>query len=296
MKIYALFPTNNIDSLIDTQAKNDGLLEEVRLLIYRIYHEKNALLHYDGENLEEFIELLESNSEIEGFGIMDIATVLYLTLQDAKAIVQSYTNDEKCIFKIWDFHSQALSNNYPKILEAYVDEELKENNNKCLFLNYCFAFDIRGIISIFKDCKNNIRLPRFIHIKQEDSFFGLDNWLINNRVKRNYNKKDNRHVENHPDYRKGKSPIIGGEGGKDQLENLLPFALTDKQGKDLIAYDTTTKCFVWYEFENDNPQNQYHGYHLAIPSSHRRDLEAERNVPEEVAAIFRFRRKWLEKD
>lgn len=52
--------------------------------------------------------------------------------------------------------------------------------------------------------------------------------------------------------------------------------------------------YIWFEYENDNPQNQYHGYHLAHHDTEERDLrviEGEGRIPERVKRLLEVRRK-----
>jgi hypothetical protein len=289
MEVYIWFPTDNIADMNSEQINN--FVREINIIVKRIWFEKGTRLLYENNNLEDLMLCLETKGEEEHIGTIDFETLILSTLYTADA---QFVRDNKneCIYKLWDFYSQKITNDFPNILKYYVSKLISNSGNKCLFLNFRNAFDYnRSIIPIFKDCSNDNTLPKFVHIVQTNKFTETDQWLIDNGLTRNYNHSDTRHIENHPNYRRGKSPIIGGEGGKTNLENLLPSALCDNFKKDLIAYDEATSRYVWYEYENDNPQNQYHGYHLVKPNTHVQDLEAEKKIPIEVLEIIKYRKE-----
>lgn len=306
MNIFSWFPTDNIDSLIDNQDKTDVFMEEFRMSINRIRYEKETTLYYEQNNRNEFIDWFNLNSEYNGYGIMNMETVVYKLLDEKENpdIECLNTSEDNNIYKLWDIDSKVLYDDFPTILKSLVNKKLDHPLENFVFFNFHKAFNSIEIIPIFKDCRNDTSLPKFVHIKQVNGFLDLDNWLIDNRktkpkIKtktkskktRNYNLDDPRHVESHPRYIRGKSPIIGGENGKLILKNLLPTALCDNQKKDLIAYDEENERYVWYEYEGDNLQYQYHGYHLAIPKTHKRDLKAEKNIPDGVIDIIKYRKK-----
>ncbi len=293
MEIFIWLPTDDIDKMDNLQI--DDFVAELNILIKRIRFEKNTTLHYKNDNIAELIDLIETHIEIESYGTIDLETLILSVLYDANAHYISEI-ENNCIYKLWNIDSQTISNNFPTILKNYVDKSIANPTVKYLFLNFRNASNFRGTIPVFKDNRDDETLPKFVHINQTNKFMDTDEWILKNRIERNYNRDDNRHVENHPDYRRGKSPIIGGEGGKANLKNLLPSALCDNQMKDLIAYDEAAQRYVWYEYEYDNPQNQYHGYHLVKPTTHLQDLDAEKNIPIEVIEIIEYRRKIREQE
>lgn len=81
---------------------------------------------------------------------------------------------------------------------------------------------------------------------------------------RRINRNDFRHCENHPNYNSSKkSPLIGGLGGFDNAQNLLPSAIGDAKSKRkvLINIDQLNQNFI-LRFEDENFDNQYHAFHI----------------------------------
>lgn len=81
---------------------------------------------------------------------------------------------------------------------------------------------------------------------------------------RRINRNDFRHCENHPSYNPSKkSPLIGGLGGFDNAQNLLPDAIGDAKSKRkiLINIDKLNQNFI-LRFEDENFDNQFHAFHI----------------------------------
>jgi hypothetical protein len=58
----------------------------------------------------------------------------------------------------------------------------------------------------------------------------------------------------------------------------------------LVNFDSVKKCYIRFEFENDNPQNQYHGYHLVTPKTHEMDTKAVKDIPQRMKDLIEYRR------
>ena len=175
----------------------------------------------------------------------------------------------------------------------------KENNKKEFnnFLVFVSLFDklpySRPFLSAYKDYPQKINKPTFVHIPYVHDFYSLENWLYQNTQKRNLNTTDFRHQEKSPDYIKGKSPLLYDLKNKENhnlLQSLLDDAVGDAQEKNiLINFDNEKKCYIRFEYEGDNPQNQYHAYHLVKPITHKRDLIAEKLIPSRIIDILEYR-------
>jgi hypothetical protein len=97
-----------------------------------------------------------------------------------------------------------------------------------------------------------------------NSFFEIDNIFYSKNQNRKLNRLDFRHCENHPDYNPAKkSPLIGGIGGFENAEKLLPSAVGDAKTKRtiLINQDRINNSF-FLRYENENFENQYHAFHI----------------------------------
>jgi hypothetical protein len=287
MEVFSFFPTGGFDNQIDTEEKSNDFIKEIRITINRVRYENTASLYYERENYDEFIEFVNDNAACENYGTLEPAAILDLVLRDAAAQKIETKDNENCLYRLWNFGM--VTDDFPNTLKYFVDNNIKNDKQKCLFLNFFHAFDFRGTIPIFKDCQNDENLPRFVHILQTNQFKDTDEWLNENQKTRQYNVSDNRHIEIHGDYREGKSPIIGGQKGKEILDELLSEALGHNDRKILFAYDEQTERYIRYEDENSN--EQFHGYHLAIPRTHERDTEAEKLIPEDVKEIIEYRKE-----
>jgi hypothetical protein len=298
-KIYAYlyFPNDNLSDKITSREQGEAFLEEIQMLIDRMDCEKEVELFFESTNKENFIQgiaILEEFQEIGNFGVANFQTTLdqLLYSSDVEDLETNYIFDEKALYRQWDINDNfALKAALPISLKDITERVLQDINARCLFLNIYDAFQWnRTIIPVFKDVyPEKEDLPKFVHIQFETNFEGLDNWLTDNCLKKNYNSNDNRHIENHPAYISGKSPIIGGIGGKKNLTNLVSYAIGDwREEKDLMNYDVINERFVWFEYDNTN-NNSYHGYHLAIPKTHERDKSAEKRIPDRVKSLLKYR-------
>ncbi len=276
------------------------IIENLINLIDRADCEKGVELYYEGSNKDQLIENLlamEAFEEIGNFGTIDIETAINTVLQAAGAENWETNphfnqNENNCLYRIWDFDSRVLINNFPDVLKE-VAEKILSTNEKCLLLNIEKSFHFhREFIPIFKDCRNSQvnQLPKFVHIQFVMDLQQLENWFLGNRLSRNLNISDMRHQENSPQYIPKKSPLLydlrNPENHK-KLQKLLTSALGDQRtSKDLVNYDSEKDCYIWFEYENDNPQNQYHCYHLVKPQTHEIDTTAEAKIPERIIRIL----------
>lgn len=315
------FPSDSFVDKISSKEDLESFISSITLLIDRVDCEKGVKLYYEGTNLDAFVEhldLIKEIGEIEkvsNFGTLSPRAALNRLLRKTKAKnweeKPKHDISQSCLYRLWYFDGRRLYDEFPEVLKEIAEHSLRIGDEEiCLWLNMEQKFDIKQapelaqeILPVFKDCRENKDLPVFLYITQISTFEELDIWFEKHRKPRAYNMEDNRHVETHPDYRKKhqKSPLLGGLGGKQNLADLLQTAVGDqRENKDLMNYDPIHKRYVWFEYEEDNPQNQYHGYHLAIPTikakhsgdrlnAHDRDTEAEARIPTRVKDILRHR-------
>jgi hypothetical protein len=134
---------------------------------------------------------------------------------------------------------------------------------------------IRNLIS-----QNAIRIlhnssfePDF-HIQILDGFLSVDKIFTENNSDRILNINDFRHCENHRDYLNIKSPLIGGTGGFQNANSLLPSAIGDiKSGRSiLLNIDNKNRGFL-IRYEDENFNNQYHAFHIV--KKYKRDYVAD---------------------
>ncbi|MGB0930134.1 MAG: hypothetical protein ACPGVB_05125 [Chitinophagales bacterium] len=332
LNVYLLFPNSNIESVIEVTG-GQKLIEDVSMLIDRIDCEKDSKLYYEDANLESFFEelkTLEAFEEIGDFGVVDFETGLYYLLREANAenVEHNPKHDDNCHYIRWDLDNQSATNESFSVLKAMIEkilativrgekeiteklltliqnedtpiaERIKNKlprKEKSILLNVNNAISTsRRFIALFKDCRANPNreFPAFAHLYFVSDFAKLEQWFNDNRQQRNYNV-ETRHIEGHPNYRRGKSPILGGIGGTEHIASLLKNAIGDwKTHKLLFNFDTENNCYVRFEFENDNPQNQYHGYHLVKPITHEIDAKAVGEIPSRVISILEYRKRFV---
>ena len=300
--IYIQFPTEEeLLKLIKTEEDGFKFLESIRYLIDRADCEKETDLYYESSNKNLCSEMLLILSELIGnFGVMSPVDALNSLLTEASAVDFEENpihvlNENDCVYRLWDFDSRLLEDQFPKVLKE-IAQKILNTEGHCLLLNINNAIpNTRNFFPIFKDCRDNPEnvFPKFLHIYYVNNFEKLEAWIQANRIIRNYNYSDPRHDEGNPQYIHGKSPILGGQNGKERLAELLKTALTDKRAeihasKDLMNYDDIRKEYVWFEAEESS--NQFHGYHLVKPTTHERDSDAIDKIPQRVIDILEYRK------
>ncbi len=292
-KVFLHFLTENIDRYINSA--NDGLafIEFVTICIDRADCEKGSELFYQGANKDKFLEQLMMIEELGNFGMAPPDVAINILLQDAYAEnweENPYYKPNECHYKIQENQYDTTSD-IPDVLKEIYERKIADNQSKYILLNLYNQFIYNDIkITICKIYNNN--LLDYIDVFYLKNFKELDRWFNENRTPRNYNFEDNRHIETHPDYIKNKSPLLGGMGGKTYAEFLLKNAIGDKkETQRLYNFDENHKCYIQFEYEGDNPQNQYHGYHLVKPKTHEVDKKAVRHIPPRVIKILDYRQR-----
>lgn len=311
--VYVHFPEKDVDKLVGSEQKTQELVNYIDILVNRIDCEKGATLYYQGDNKQTFVDELNTYGTFEEFGFLsffNIEDTLNVLLNDVNA--KNWEEKPKqdasgdCVYNLWYFDGQQVLGDFPEVLNEVTEHSLNtQEQEKCLLVSIKKALEItQKTLPTFKGGRDADNLPVFVYIAQVTDFKQLEAWFEENRRPRTYNMGDNRHIEGHGSYVPEKSPVLGGFGGKQNLADLLQTAVGDQHAKrdyeDLMNYDPLHKRYVWFEYEEDNPQNQYHGYHLAIPkdkakysggrlNAHDRDTVAEARIPTRVKDILRQR-------
>lgn len=161
-----------------------------------------------------------------------------------------------------------------KETEIFIDKKNKEdfiNDYKTLenLLDIRIgAYDLEGVLLSYIT-QNSIKLitktdQNFDYTISLNCFDKIDKIFNKVNSQRRINRNDFRHCENHPNYNPSKkSPLIGGIGGFDNAQNLLPSAIGDAKSKRklLINRDQLNQNFI-IRFEDENFDNQFHAYHI----------------------------------
>lgn len=302
MNVYLLFRKDN-EKVIDNELEGEKIIQNIKIILNRISCEKDTSVYYDSKNKDNFVDNLKLLQDMVGnFGTLDFEGTLNTLLRELEADNIDNNSNNNDIFKIWNIDNQSIENDFPDILKIMANKIIS-NQQKAVLINIDNSFSFnRNFIPILKDNRNDDsipKLPQLVHLFFVNDFENLEKWFEENRQKRNYNFTDNRHVVGINGYIQGKAPIIGGQEGKKNLAILLETALGDIKGnfKDLINWDEENKCYVWFEFENENPQNQYHGYHLVYPPNHQNYPQrntsntGEQKIPEKIKDVLRYKQK-----
>lgn len=260
--------------------------------------EKYSKLYYSKTNMNKFFENISTFEELSEFkvGGYNFREVIEIFFNENEVKPVSENEIKGCLIKNYVSKASFLNEKIPLIFYDIIRESGNtiEPNKQLILLNLHGAFSSQNPILIIKDCYNKDCYNNVTTVKIPfvTNFIELYEWLNCNRPKRNYNFEDNRHIKNHPQSQVNshqKSPIIGGLEGKKDVSVLLRGAVGDKrETKDLINFDYKHECYIWYEYENENPQNQYHGYHLVKKCSHEVDIEAEKRIPKRVKYILDY--------
>lgn len=293
-KIYSYihFP-DSLDDYIDCHEKGKSLVKDLRMSIDLIDCEKGSVIYYSKSNKIAFFESLEVFDEVFGyFGGIDFKTLIDILFQEAEIIPINESFQTPCNYSIYNSNTTYLDRDFPLIfLESLSNLKRIIEPDKLIILNMFNNYFSNSKINIIEDC--NEMGKKIFELPFVENFKQLDDWLIENRIQRNYNMSDNRHIENHPQSQinsHNKSPLINGLGGKENASKLLINAIGDKRvTKDLINWDSNNQSYIWYEYENENPSNQYHGYHLVKAYTHEKDSKAIEKIPERTSDILNYR-------
>jgi hypothetical protein len=105
----------------------------------------------------------------------------------------------------------------------------------------------------------------------------LIDWFCENRIpKRNFQSIPKHDIPK-PIVRRGQliSPLYGDDKNASEI---LKIAI-GINSKELFGYDKLKNMVIIFKFENDTPQNQYHGYHVNIDSN---------EIPNEIRKKLKF--------
>lgn len=273
-----------------TQENASKSIKDFQMLIDLADCEKDSAIYYDASNVNDFIDdivILNDVDMLDYFGGYEFKEVLSILLFENTAGRIDAINTS-CTYSIYQKSNNELTKDPPSTFIKAAQKQISTLNNKHLVINFLSSFFMPNPIPIIVNDDNG--LVEIVNIPWVQNFLEIDNWLQNNRLKRQFNDTDMRHIEGNPSHIKGKSPLLGGIGGRPNAANLLISAIGDKnRNKGLMNFDTTNNAYIWFEYENDNPQNKYHAYHLVKPNSHENDIQAESKLPQRVIEILKYR-------
>jgi hypothetical protein len=289
---FIIFPketaNTSVADIVTDEVDYEAYLNELKDFLNRADCEKGVTLFYDNLERSAFIHALDMVKDLGDYYLLDPFIIVEDLLRNAVGFTKKERKQrENYFYALWDFESRSLVPNIPSSAKEAFEYEISSANSKQLLLNLGAEFyPPKKDVFIFRDVSSydNQEMPKFVKLEQVCSFKDLEEWLLLNRTPRQLNATEPRHNEHSPHYIKGKSPILydlsRDDRAKANVEELLNKAVTDQhESKDLINYDVIKERYIWFEYENDNPQNQYHAYHLAKPLTHEADLIAVSKIP-----------------
>lgn len=291
---FLLFPTHEIIDTIQSEDDLQVYLEHIRYLIDLADCERGAEVFYSGSNWQDFVSACQVIDSLGSYDLFKPETISAIILQSATNWEDNrrHSTNENVVYRVWDFESRLLQDSFPDTIKEIVEYGLLAGNKKDLLVNIkCTYVFNRRFIPVLNDALEQAGKPTLFFVSYVVDFRSLWNWLLDNRKQRNFNHTDNRHILGHTAYLRGKSPLLGGIAGKARAEDLLKTAIGDSRvGGTLFNFDEEKQCYIRFEFENDNPQNQYHGYHLVSPQTRERDFPAEERIPRRVVDLLDYQK------
>lgn len=272
-------------------------INEIVNIMDRFDCERAANIYLDSSNAERFFDELDTVLELHDMiGTLTITETVKFLLSEIQPIYwdRSRSHDEHeehNFYRQFDSLSRSIIEPCPIYLKEVSERIFLKNEGaveNSVIVNPLGDIAEMGLLSVIRGSDGQD--PIIFNIRVLRNFLEIDDWIFSHIRPRNYNNNDNRHIEKHPDYRKGKSPLLGGLPGKVQAAKLLKDALgAHRERLYLINYDSSRQRFIRFEYEGNNEQNQYHGYHLALPQSHEIDCEAIEQIPSKVLRLLRYR-------
>jgi hypothetical protein len=289
---YMNFP-ESIDNHVHSIDQSSVFIKMLQVSIDRADCENGSKIYYNGTNKDKFVEDAKTLQEFGFFGTLDIEDVINYLLIDSDS--SNWESDP--IFIDNEFYCK-----YKHILESgdhaenteLVLKELAEKSNlvndslieKCLLINFCETPTIKNTVNVLRVHKQHgMSICLFDSV---NNFSQLDEWINNTRRVKVYNLTDNRHIENHPEYIKGKSPNLYGMANRPKAAELLTKSIGDKRFSNYtLNLDQDKECYIRFEFENHH--NQYHGYHMVEPITHEINDVRIKQLPPRVLDILNYR-------
>jgi hypothetical protein len=233
-------------------------LKELSESMEWIYRERNAVSFYSSENIQRFIDNFE---DFKDDYLLDPASKIMDILADAYNWHEQQEQEQNCAYFIW--HGQTAHLVVNNVISEIAERQKNSPEKSFLLLNFYAASFTGEKLNILKEVSEDNYLsilPTFLHV---DNVTQLLKWLVDNRQKRNFNLNP-KHGENgiaaHNKSRGNDVSLL--LCNRAQAQELLNNAIGDaRHTTELYNFDRRHQKFIIFKFENETPQNQYHGYH-----------------------------------
>jgi len=242
--------------------------------------ERDSKIFYDELNVDAFFEQVDILFDEQEY--FSTPRMMFREIfRTAQNWGDEMTVNNSCCYFLWDLEcaeAKILSNN---ILRE-IAERLISVSGKCLLLPFSNPNNTRNFFPVFKDANHIPGLPVFAHIYYAFDKESLEKWLAENRQPRLFNLSP-KHGENGQGHWPTASRLLC---SRDRAKELLETAIGDKRITDeLYNFDEEQNCYIVFKYEGENPQNQYHAYHLPINSN---------EIHDQIKTLLRQRNRSLD--
>lgn len=266
-------------NLAEDAVQLEQLLEDLSNLIAFLQTDKDVAVFFDSRDVSGALNHLKELHDDQS-RLTNPTTALRLLLRDYPDVQDESQVDHQSSYFSWHYQESRVHPENVSIL-AEIAERSLASAGAAKFLALTLGDTNHSnapIIPVFKDSNQDAQLPKFVLIEYVYGLAQAFNWLNKNRRPRKFIKNP-KHGENGLGvrYNKGEkvSPLRCSEA---EAHVLLQTAIGDNKTAKLYNFDVAHSQYMEFPFENETPENIYHGYHL--------DNEAE--VPNSVRA-------WIEK-
>jgi hypothetical protein len=240
------------------EASLHDFLIELKESLEWVYREKNAVSFYSLENVRRFLDNFE---DFKDDYLFDPASKMGDILAEAYDWQSQQRQERQCTYFIWQEQTAHLVVNHA--LSELAERRKSNPEQSFLLFNFRAASFQSKTITILKEIRADnqlLLLPTFNQVNNEQELYV---WIVENRQKRNFNL-NSKHGE------RGVGAHKGNKGDKvdallcsrDEAQIFLNKAIGDsRKTTELYNFDLQHQKFIVFKFENETPQNQYHGYH-----------------------------------
>ena len=234
---------NSIDTLIEENYIRDYLRnldsykKSINYEIYDGYYDRNSLIALSNQ-----IKILEDSYPRPT--LRNLRSIFADFFDWRENPVHSNENNNYTIF-----NNKIENHTFCEIAQRKYnnfDQAFAFLNYRAIAIQNEIEIQVNGIINCFEILDNKIQLI---------------NWFSENRIpKRNFQSIP-KHKISKPILRNGEiiSPLFG---STENAEIILKTAIGINP-RELFGYDKSNEMVIVFKYENNTPQNQYHGYHIA---------------------------------
>ncbi len=271
---FILFPASsppntmisNNDEIVLEEANLISFLSQLDALLEIVACEKDTNLFYSANEIKDFlINVEETNKELY---LIDVASIIDEYLQKANATNWQDKSLQNSSFQyiLLDFNEQRMIQLSDHSINEGIERQLDYSENKVSLINHLAIKTPNQYLSLLKKTSIPTSFPIAINIPLINNEIELFRWLSQNRKPRifNLNQKHGENGKGAHKANKGDDVSIL-ECSEKKAQELLIDAIGDARinSKRLYNYDSDIDKYILFYYEGNNPQNQYHGFHVS---------------------------------